>query len=113
MLLILIFSVNVKLLPASGYVPFFENPLENLKRVILPGISLGLYLAAYITRFLRTDMLAVLRADYILTARAKGLDETRVILVNALKNSLISLQENLPENCYYIVNNSLLARRYS
>ena len=91
LLLILIFSVNLKLLPASGYVPFFENPLENLKRVILPGISLGLYLAAYITRFLRTDMLAVLRADYILTARAKGLDETRVILVHALKNSLISV----------------------
>ena len=59
--------------------------------VILPGLSLGLYLAAYITRFLRTDMLAVLRADYILTARAKGLDETRVILVHALKNSLISV----------------------
>ena len=91
LLLILIFSVNLKLLPASGYVPFFENPLENLKRVVLPGISLGLYLAAYITRFLRTDMLAVLRADYILTARAKGLDETRVILVHALKNSLISV----------------------
>ena len=91
LLLILIFSVNLKLLPASGYVPFFENPLENLKRVILPGLSLGLYLAAYITRFLRTDMLAVLRADYILTARAKGLDETRVILVHALKNSLISV----------------------
>ena len=91
LLLILLFSVNLKLLPASGYVPFFEDPLENLKRVILPGISLGLYLAAYITRFLRTDMLAVLREDYILTARAKGLDETRIILIHALKNSLISV----------------------
>ena len=91
LLLIMLFSVNLKLLPASGYVPFFDNPLENLRRVILPGITLGLYLAAYITRFLRTDMLAVLRADYILTARAKGLDESRIILVHALKNSLISV----------------------
>lgn len=91
LLLILIFSVNLNLLPASGYIPFFEDPIGNLQRAILPGITLGLYLAAYITRFLRADLLEVLNADYIRTARAKGLTEGRVIFVHALKNSLISV----------------------
>ncbi len=91
LLLILIFSVNMNLLPASGYVPLFEDPIGNLKRVILPGLTLGLYLAAYITRFLRADLLEVLNADYIRTARAKGLNESRVIFIHALKNSLISV----------------------
>ena len=91
LLLILIFSVNMNLLPASGYIPFSEDPIGNLQRVILPGVTLGLYLAAYITRFLRADLLEVLNADYIRTARAKGLNEGRVIFLHALKNSLISV----------------------
>ncbi|MEM7112498.1 MAG: ABC transporter permease [Chloroflexota bacterium] len=91
LLLILIFSVNMKWLPASGYVSILEDPIGNLQRVILPGLTLGLYLAAYITRFLRADLLEVLNADYIRTARAKGLTEGRVIFVHALKNSLISV----------------------
>lgn len=91
LLLILIFSVNLDLLPASGYVSIFEDPVGNLQRVLLPGLTLGLYLAAYMTRFLRADMLEVLDADYIRTARAKGLTEGRVIFRHALKNSLISV----------------------
>jgi peptide/nickel transport system permease protein len=91
LLLILIFSVNLNLLPASGYVSIFEDPVRNLRGVILPGLTLGLYLAAYMTRFLRADMLEVLNADYIRTARAKGLNEGRVIYLHALKNSLISV----------------------
>ncbi|MCA9860583.1 MAG: ABC transporter permease [Thermomicrobiales bacterium] len=87
--LILLFSVRLKWLPASGYVPFSEDPIENLKRLILPSITLGTYLAATLMRFLRSDMIQVLGADYIRTARAKGLREKSVIMRHAMKNALV------------------------
>jgi peptide/nickel transport system permease protein len=87
--LILIFSVRLQWLPASGYVPFREDPAENIRRLILPAITLGTYLAAALMRFLRSDMIQVLSADYIRTARAKGLRETSVIFRHAMKNALI------------------------
>ncbi len=87
--LILIFSVRLGWLPASGYVPFREDPLENLRRLILPAVTLGTYLAATLMRFIRSDMIQVLGADYIRTARAKGLREQSVITRHAMKNALI------------------------
>ncbi|MEZ4504892.1 MAG: ABC transporter permease [Thermomicrobiales bacterium] len=87
--LILIFSVRLGWLPASGYVPFREDPAENIKRLILPSITLGTYLAATLMRFLRSDMIQVLGADYVRTARAKGLREKTVIMRHAMKNALI------------------------
>src|SRR5215218_8579243 len=89
--LILIFSVRLGWLPASGYVPFAEDPVENLKRLILPSITLGTYLAATLMRFLRSDMIQVLGADYIRTARAKGLREKAVIMRHAMKNALVPM----------------------
>ena len=87
--LILIFSVQVHWLPAGGYVAFQEAPVENLKRLVLPTITLGTYLAAVLIRFLRADLIEVLATDYIRTARAKGLSQQRVIFGHALKNALI------------------------
>jgi peptide/nickel transport system permease protein len=87
--LILVFSVRLQWLPASGYVPFTEDPVENLKRLILPSITLGTYLAATLMRFLRSDMIEVLAADYVRTARAKGLREKTVVMRHAMKNALI------------------------
>jgi peptide/nickel transport system permease protein len=87
--LILIFSVRLGWLPASGYVPFREDPVENLKRLLLPAITLGTYLAATLMRFIRSDMIQVLGADYVRTARAKGLREKSVIMRHAMKNALI------------------------
>ncbi len=89
--LILIFSVRLQWLPASGYIPFREDPVENLKRLILPSITLGTYLAATLMRFLRSDMIQVLGADYIRTARAKGLREKSVIMRHAMKNALVPM----------------------
>ncbi len=91
LLLILLFSVSLNWLPASGYVPLWEDPLASLQHVILPAITLGLYLSAYITRFLRADLLEALHQDYIRTARAKGLIDRAVLIVHALPNSFISL----------------------
>ena len=89
LILILVFSVRLDVLPASGYVPFTEDPIENLRRLILPSMTLGVYLAATLTRFLRADMIEVMAADYVRTARAKGLREATVVSRHALKNALI------------------------
>lgn len=90
-LLISFFAVRLKWLPASGYVSLFDDPVRSLRHAALPSLTLGLYLSAYISRFLRTDLLEVLRQDYIRTAYAKGLRERAVLIAHALPNSLISL----------------------
>jgi peptide/nickel transport system permease protein len=88
-LLILLVSVRWNLLPASGYVEFGRDPVENLRRMIMPALVLGTGLAAVITRQLRASMLEVLKQDYVRTARAKGLFGRRVVLRHALRNALI------------------------
>src|SRR6478736_6543746 len=74
-MLILLFSVELKLLPPSGYESIFSNPWGAIERLIMPAFVLGGGLAAFIMRHTRSAMLEVLRSDYIRTARAKGLDE--------------------------------------
>jgi peptide/nickel transport system permease protein len=88
-LLILLFSVELGLLPASGFVSPRESLSRNLETLIMPAFVLGNALAAGIMRHTRSAMLAVLIADYVRTARAKGLSEVRVILHHALRNALI------------------------
>ncbi len=87
--LVLVLSVQLRWLPASGYVPFQKAPLQNLRLLVMPTITLGTYLAAVLIRFLRADMIEVMATDYIRTARAKGLNRQRIILGHALKNALI------------------------
>lgn len=87
--LILVISVQLRWLPPSGHVPFFADPGDNLRRMIMPAATLGIYLSATLMRFLRADMIEVMAADYVRTARAKGLPESRVVFGHALKNGLI------------------------
>ena len=89
MLLIIVFAVKLQWLPASGYVPFFENPRANLTAMILPMFATGIRESAFLTRMLRSSMLEVLHADYVRTARAKGLRERAVVLRHALRNGLV------------------------
>jgi peptide/nickel transport system permease protein len=70
-------------------VPLWEDPLANLKRMIMPAFVLGNAIAAVLMRHTRSAMLQVLNSDYVRTARAKGLDERVVILKHALRNALI------------------------
>jgi len=86
---ILYLAVAVPLFPASGYVPFREDPAANLHHMVLPAVILGFGLAAVIMRHTRSSMLESMSTDYIRTARAKGLPERSVIGVHALRNSLI------------------------
>ncbi len=71
-MLILLFSVSLGWLPSGGYVPFFVDPIENLRTMLLPSLVLGTASAAIIMRHTRSSMLTVLRQDFIRTARAKG-----------------------------------------
>lgn len=88
-LLILLLSLKLRILPPSGYVPFVQNPLLNLKLMIMPALSLGAALSGIIARLMRSSLLEALGAEYVRTARAKGLSGHAVILGHALKNSLI------------------------
>jgi len=88
-LLILLFAVQLGWLPASGYVSPFEDLKGNLAAMIMPAFVLGNAFAAVLMRHTRSAMLQVLSSDYVRTARAKGLDETVVVLKHALRNALI------------------------
>ncbi len=91
LILILVFASTLHLLPASGYVPFLSNPIENLRRMVLPALVLGSAFAAWVMRQTRSAVLESLRSDYVRTARAKGLREVTVITRHALRNSLITV----------------------
>lgn len=91
LLLILVLAVNLQLFPASGFVPLLENPVENLKRMVLPAIVLGTGLSAVLMRQVRSAMIETMSSDYIRTAESKGLSRRQVVLVHALRNSLITV----------------------
>jgi peptide/nickel transport system permease protein len=88
-MLILLFSVTLGWLPASGYVSPFEDLKTNLASMIMPAFVLGNAIAAVLMRHTRSAMLQVLSSDYVRTARAKGLEERVVVLKHALRNALI------------------------
>ena len=88
-LLILFLAVYLGWLPAVGYVAFAENPLANLRSLVLPALALGTTMAAAVMRMTRSAMLDVLSQDYIRTARAKGLHDRDMLTHHALKNALI------------------------
>src|SRR5687767_15180039 len=90
-LMILLFSVQLGWLPASGYVSPFEDLKANLASMIMPAFVLGNAIAAVLMRHTRSAMLQVLSSDYVRTARAKGLDERVVVLKHALRNALIPI----------------------
>ena len=88
-MLILLFSVTLGWLPASGFVSPFESLRANLAALVMPAFVLGNAIAAVLMRHTRSAMLQVLSSDYVRTARAKGLSERSVILTHALRNALI------------------------
>ncbi|MEI6202679.1 MAG: ABC transporter permease [Enhydrobacter sp.] len=87
-LLIFLFSVELGWLPASGYVRLGENWKQSLATTIMPAFVLGNALAAVLMRHTRSAMLQAMGADYVRTARAKGLNERRVVLKHALRNAM-------------------------
>jgi peptide/nickel transport system permease protein len=88
-LLITVFSLWLRWLPPLGFTPIIQDPLGNLKGLIMPAITLGAALAAVISRQMRGSLLDVLQNDYIRTAWSKGLREDLIINRHALKNAMI------------------------
>ena len=90
-MLIMLVSVNLGWLPASGYESPFVDPVRSLETMIMPAFVLGTALAATLMRHTRSAMLGILRADYVRTARAKGLTERVVVLKHAFRNALLPI----------------------
>ncbi|MGB5557578.1 MAG: ABC transporter permease [Paracoccaceae bacterium] len=90
-MLILLVSVKLGWLPASGYKSLSEDPLQSIRTMLMPAFVLGTGLAATLMRHTRSAMLGVLKSDYVRTARAKGLRENAVILKHALRNALVPI----------------------
>jgi peptide/nickel transport system permease protein len=90
-LLVYLFALQLRVLPSGGYVPFTEDPLENLKLMILPAVTLSVAYTGTFARFARALMVSVLSEDYVLRAHASGLHPRRVVIRHGLKNTMIPM----------------------
>jgi peptide/nickel transport system permease protein len=91
LMLLLLLAVTLRWLPPSGYISPLEDPVLGLKYLLMPAFTLGVGLAAPLTRFIRSGMLDVMNTDYVRTARAKGLTDNLVIFRHVLKNAMLSV----------------------
>ncbi len=89
--LILIFGVKLHWLPPSGYVAFSHSPIQNIRSLTLPVITLGTSAAAGLMRLTRSSLLEVIGQDYMRTARAKGLSEGAILRRHGMRNALIPI----------------------
>lgn len=108
--LILIFSVNLQWLPVGG----MSNPwytIDGIKELILPAITLGTASAAIIARMARSSMLEVIQADYVRTARAKGVKESRVIWIHTLKNAMIPIITVIGLNFGFLLGGTIITEK--
>ncbi|RLQ89742.1 nickel ABC transporter permease [Planomicrobium sp. Y74] len=108
--LILIFSVNLQWLPVGG----MSNPwytLDGIKELILPAITLGTASAAIIARMARSSMLEVIQADYVRTARAKGVKESSVIWIHTLKNAMIPIITVIGLNFGFLLGGTIITEK--
>ena len=107
-MLILLFSLKVKLFPVSG---FGDTFLEHLHSIVLPGLTVALALTPILIRSLRTSMIGVLDSDYVVTANAKGLGHARVIVSHTLRNAAVSSVTVLGVNIAYLTGSTLVVER--
>jgi peptide/nickel transport system permease protein len=105
--LLLTFGVTYDVLPVAGYVSPLEDPVEGLRYLILPGITLGTAMAAIVTRMLRSELLEELQQDYLNAVRMKGVSETRT-LVHAMKNAFIPVVTVIGMQFGYLLGGSII-----
>ena len=89
LVILLLFTVKVSWFPSAGRVALTDHPVEALRYLLLPTLSLGFPVAAVVSRFTRQSIVDVLTNDFIRTARAKGLSERRVVIFHAIKPSML------------------------
>ena len=88
-LLITVFAVQLRWLPANGWTPPAYDPADFLTHLLLPALSLGLVQGAVLTRYVRSAVLDVLREDFLRTARAKGLTPMRALVRHGMRNAAV------------------------
>lgn len=108
LVLIVIVGVNLRLLPVAGFQPLTHDPLTAIKFLILPVISLGLAYLALLTRMVRSEMVEALHQDYIRTAKAKGLSQTKVYLRHALRNAMLPALHLILLNFAFMLGGSVI-----
>lgn len=106
--LILVFSLMLGLFPSSGFTPFMQDPVQNLRDMLLPSLALAAGLAAVLTRVTRAAMLDVLRQDFIRFIRAKGIKERNVISRHALRNAAIPIVTVIGMQAGYLVGGTIV-----
>ena len=110
-MLIYLFAVQWQVLPAGGYTPFSNGPWANLQSMILPAIALGTFASTQLMRYLRASLLDVLHADYVRTARAKGLRERLVLFRHAVRNALIPFTTVLGVQMGYLLGGTVITEQ--
>jgi peptide/nickel transport system permease protein len=108
-MLIYVFAVYLQMLPAGGYTPVSSGLVPNLQSMILPSIALGTFASTQLMRYLRASLLDVLHADYIRTARAKGMRERSVLIWHAVRNALIPFTTVLGVQMGYLLGGTVIA----
>ena len=106
--LILLLGLKVKLFPVSG---FGETFLEHVRSVFLPSLSIAIGLSPILIRSLRASMLDILDADFVLTARSKGLSRARVTISHVLRNAIIASVTVLGVNIAYLIGSTVIVER--
>jgi peptide/nickel transport system permease protein len=107
-LLIILFAIVIPVLPPAGFVSLREDPVQNLKSLILPALTLGTALSAVVMRMTRASLIEVIRQDYVKTARAKGLREQTVVLRHALKNAFIPVLTTIGLQAGYLLGGAVV-----
>ena len=105
--LLLVFGVNFDWLPVAGYVSPLDDPVDGVRYLLLPGITLGTAMAAIVTRMLRSELLEELRQDYLDAIRMKGVSDTRVLL-HAMKNAFIPVVTVIGMQFGYLLGGSIV-----
>lgn len=91
LILIVLFSVKLNVLPSNGYVPFVENPARNLQHLIMPALTLGIFVSASVFKFIRTDTGDAINSNYVRTAIAKGVPRKRIYFLHVLRNIAVTI----------------------
>lgn len=91
LVLIAIFSVELGILPSNGYIPFAQDPKQNLLFLIMPALTLGIFVSASIYVFVRSDTADVIGSNFVRTAVAKGIPKNRIHFVHVLKNISVTI----------------------
>ena len=107
-MLIYLFAVQLQWLPAGGFQPISKGLGANLQTMILPAIALGTFASTQLMRYLRASLLDVLHADYVRTARAKGLNERMVLVRHAVRNALIPFTTVLGVQMGYLLGGTVI-----